>query len=298
MAAGNATDDDGRPASIDDWSQPVTVTAQLAGVALRPMVLWSTMATEQPSSYEAVSAAAMQYYMPPPPTPPPPSPLLPLQPAAPPDVSVQREADGNGDGSSISDSPGDVNVLPSVSTPASSPGYGSSVDLTAAPDASLRPDTSPVGQYRLLPAPPVVLGSLDGTYLSPNRSYGVAAPPAYATSLSYYVSATAGWRWLQLNVSAGEVVVEAAGCRGSLLEGMVLRTSTGRLWSYPSARLVCSEPWRYVAPPGGYLLAMQVRLGITHLAAVPCCCACRHLLCRVDAATWVRSSIGCIGNAA
>ncbi|GIL81691.1 hypothetical protein Vretimale_1334 [Volvox reticuliferus] len=107
-------------------------------------------------------------------------------------------------------------------------------------------------------APPIILGSLDGTYLSDNMSYGAVAPAA-PSDVASYLSSSAGWKSLQLNVTDGEVVVEVLGCRGALLEQLLLRTSTGKLWAAPiGAALTCSVPFSRRPPPGGYLVALQV----------------------------------------
>ncbi|GLI61159.1 hypothetical protein VaNZ11_003445, partial [Volvox africanus] len=156
----------------------VTLDSPLAGIAMRPLVTWSSIASESPAAYEAVGSIAVQYLT----------------------------------------------------------GSGS--------DAAL--------------APPIILGSLDGTYLSDNASYGAFAPAA-PSGVASYLSSSTGWESLQLNMSDGEVVVEVLGCRGALLEHMLLRTSTGRLWTAPmGAALTCSVPFSRRPPPGGYLVALQV----------------------------------------
>ncbi|KAG2499621.1 hypothetical protein HYH03_002560 [Edaphochlamys debaryana] len=112
---------------------------------------------------------------------------------------------------------------------------------------------------------PMVLGSLDGTYLSANASFGAAAPPpsiAATANTMAYLSRSAGWRSFELDAAAGEVVVEVTGCRGALVEELVFRTSTGRLWTAPAGLgLVCSVPYRFTAPSGGYLVAVQAHAG-------------------------------------
>ncbi|GIL58486.1 hypothetical protein Vafri_13612 [Volvox africanus] len=156
----------------------VTLDGPLAGIAIRPLITWSAIASEPPAAYEAVGSIAVQYLT------------------------------GSGSGAAL--------------------------------------------------APPIILGSLDGTYLSDNTSYGAFAPAA-PSGVASYLSLPAGWESLQLDMNDGEVVVEVLGCRGALLEQMLLRTSTGRLWTAPmGSALTCSVPFSRRPPPGGYLVALQV----------------------------------------
>ncbi|KAG2450569.1 hypothetical protein HYH02_005070 [Chlamydomonas schloesseri] len=116
---------------------------------------------------------------------------------------------------------------------------------------------------RVYGMPPLVVGSTDGTYLATaaNSSYGAAMPPS-GSGVADYVSAAGGWRSFQLDLANGEVVVEVGGCRGGLLEQLVLTTSTGRMWAPATgAGFTCSVPFRYQAPPGGYLVGFQASTG-------------------------------------
>ncbi|KXZ52993.1 hypothetical protein GPECTOR_8g363 [Gonium pectorale] len=68
---------------------------------------------------------------------------------------------------------------------------------------------------------------------------------------------TAGWVALQLQ--AGEVVVAVSGCAGGYVEALALHTSSGRRLASPVGRAtLCSTPFLEVAPPGGYLVGVQV----------------------------------------
>ncbi len=114
-------------------------------------------------------------------------------------------------------------------------------------------------------SPPVVLGSEDGTYRSPNASWGAVQPPAADIPISpmdRYLSLQSGWRYFSLNASDGEVITGVAGCRGGLLEQLMVHTSTGRVWAPPTgSSFSCSVPWSFTAPPGGYLVGMLVHAG-------------------------------------
>jgi hypothetical protein len=102
---------------------------------------------------------------------------------------------------------------------------------------------------------PFYLGSTDATA---GRAAGPPLPPP-GSPLRDYLAPDANWDTFQLDVASGETVVEVSGCRGGLLEALVLRTSARRQWSGEAGPgFVCSAPFRAVAPPGGYLLAMQV----------------------------------------
>ncbi|KXZ52994.1 hypothetical protein GPECTOR_8g364 [Gonium pectorale] len=68
---------------------------------------------------------------------------------------------------------------------------------------------------------------------------------------------TAGWVALQLQ--AGEVVVAVSGCAGGYVEALALHTSSGRRLASPVGRAtLCSTSFLEVAPPGGYLVGVQV----------------------------------------
>ncbi|KXZ56274.1 hypothetical protein GPECTOR_1g24 [Gonium pectorale] len=76
---------------------------------------------------------------------------------------------------------------------------------------------------RYVSSQPAILGSWDGTYKSANASGGAAAPPvdqAPTANILPYISADAGWDALMLNLSLGEVVVQAHA--GSYVEEMQL----------------------------------------------------------------------------
>ena len=131
-------------------------------------------------------------------------------------------------------------------------------------DANFRNYSRPYSStaaVRVYGMPPLVVGSTDGTYLAaPNASYGASSPPS-GSGVADYVSAAGGWRSFQLDIANGEVVVAIGGCRGGLLEQLVITTSTGRVWAPATgAGFSCSVPFRYQAPPGGYLVAIQVRV--------------------------------------
>ncbi|GFR49807.1 hypothetical protein Agub_g11747, partial [Astrephomene gubernaculifera] len=147
----------------------------------------------------------------------------------------------------------------SSSSSSSSSSYAASPPTAAAITLGSTATAPPPSPLALPLAPPLVLGPLDGTYLDPNATtHGATASAGIAS----YVSSSAGWQSLQLDVAGGEVVVEVAGCRGALLEQIVFRTSFGRNWSTAvGPGLGCSLPYRYLAPPGGYLVALQVYAG-------------------------------------
>ncbi|PNW80665.1 hypothetical protein CHLRE_07g325739v5 [Chlamydomonas reinhardtii] len=132
-------------------------------------------------------------------------------------------------------------------------------------DANFRNYSRPYSStaaVRVYGMPPLVVGSTDGTYLAaPNASYGASSPPS-GSGVADYVSAAGGWRSFQLDIANGEVVVAIGGCRGGLLEQLVITTSTGRVWAPATgAGFSCSVPFRYQAPPGGYLVAIQASAG-------------------------------------
>ncbi|KAG2440883.1 hypothetical protein HXX76_003737 [Chlamydomonas incerta] len=122
---------------------------------------------------------------------------------------------------------------------------------------------SSTAAVRVYGMPPLVVGSTDGTYLAAaaNSSYGATAPPS-GSGVADYVSTAGGWRSFQLDIANGEVVVEVGGCRGGLLEQLVLTTSSGRVWAPATgAGFACSVPFRVQAPPGGYLVGFQASVG-------------------------------------
>ncbi|PNH03705.1 Dual specificity protein kinase shkD, partial [Tetrabaena socialis] len=81
---------------------------------------------------------------------------------------------------------------------------------------------------------------------------------ASAASTPATVNDTVG-EWLTLQLAPGEVVTAASGCAGGCLERLVLHTSAGRLWTTPYGRMsVCTAMFQVEAPPGGYLVGMQL----------------------------------------
>lgn len=194
----------------------------MAGLALRPLLTWSAVSVEYAIAYDAVASMAIQY------------------------ANVTGGARGILDG----------NTDAAASAAAAAGGRAASLSSPPPPSPSMGPAV-----VTLLN--PLILGSLDGTYLSPNDTYGLVPPASPAAAgISAYVSTAGGWRAFQLDVANGEVVVEVAGCRGGLLEQLVVVTSTGRVWTTAiGTGLACSVPFRLVAPPGGYLIGMQVHAG-------------------------------------
>ncbi|KAG2499623.1 hypothetical protein HYH03_002562 [Edaphochlamys debaryana] len=189
-----------------------TLSRTIAGLALRPLLTWSAVASEPPSSYEALGSLALQYTSP------------------------------------------------------SEDLYDTKRALSGLDDAPTSPQRrTPPPPAAILTDAPLILGSQDGTYLSENASYGATAPPASIAAtaeLTSYLSSAAGWRGIQFEAASGEVIVEVAGCRGAQVEELVFRTNTGRRWATPAGLgLVCSVPFRFAAPSGGYLVALQVHAG-------------------------------------
>ncbi len=196
----------------------VTIKSQLSGIAWRPLLAWSAVSTELPNAYELIAALALQY-------------------SHPEGYVVVGDGDGDSDDLGYFGSP-----------PEGGPQRRRSLAQT--------------NVTRMFLGSPVVLGSLDGTYLSRNNTWDATAPPAEETGIAgigRYLSENAGWRSLQLDLAGGEVITGVAGCRGGLLEQLVVYTSRGRVWAPETgAGFSCSVPWSLTAPPGGYLVAMQV----------------------------------------
>lgn len=196
----------------------VTITSQLSGIAWRPLLAWSAVSTELPNAYELIAALALQYSHP-----------------------EGHVVVGDGDGDS--DDFGNLGSPPEGEQPT-------------------RRQLAQANATRMFLGSPVVLGSLDGTYLSRNNTWDASAPPPEETGIAgigRYLSESAGWRAVQLDLANGEVITGVAGCRGGLLEQLVVYTSRGRVWAPETgAGFSCSVPWILTAPPGGYLVAMQV----------------------------------------